>query len=472
MKNVILKLSIFAAILMSCNLGHAQIRLTLEQCRAMAMEYDRDVANARLAELQQQHSLRAMRANYYPKISATTNYIYSTSSLNLGIKGGFLPTFIPNAQTGGLDPNILTIGPDGTPIFKEYAYMPDIDLKLKVNGVFMAGAQLEQPIYMGGKIRSAVNMAKHGLTISKLNQAKTRQDIIEQTDQAYWNCVRVEALEVCANKYRDLVAELYRQIDQTTQSGMTMNNDLLKVKVKLNEAELKCRQAQNGKVLAYMNLCHMIGLPLNSRDMELVDSFDESVSFSQDMLHVDSMSIVRRPEYEMLQEIIELKRRNVKLVRSDFLPQIGAMVNYNYADGLSLNDSKLLYSGSATAGVKLSVPITHWAEGSSKLKAAKCEVQMAENQFAKACELMQLDLMRALNNFDEAILEVELMEESVKQAHLNMEMSANQYGVGMETLTDYLESQVLWQKAEQELVDARAKLRLSYTQFMKASGSL
>ena len=80
--------------------------------------------------------------------------------------------------------------------------------------------------------------------------------------------------------------------------------------------------------------------------------------------------------------------------------------------------------------------------------------------------------MRALNEYDEASLEVKLTTTALDQAEINLKMSRDQYEVGMETLADYLEAQSIWQKAMSDLINARAKRRITYTAYMKAAGLL
>ena len=82
-------------------------------------------------------------------------------------------------------------------------------------------------------------------------------------------------------------------------------------------------------------------------------------------------------------------------------------------------------------------------------------------------EKMLLELMQAANNLDEARLETELSERSLEQAEENMKVSGKQYEVGLETLSDYLEAQVLWQQAYQTKVDAHFQLYVNYLKTTK-----
>ena len=56
---------------------------------------------------------------------------------------------------------------------------------------------------------------------------------------------------------------------------------------------------------------------------------------------------------------------------------------------------------------------------------------------------MLLELTQTANNLDEAKLESELADRSLRQAEENRRVSKSQYEVGLETLSDHLEAQAL-----------------------------
>lgn len=459
------QLILFLCILLSWE-AQAQ-KLTLEDCRKMAVETNRRLKNASLATQNAKDNLQAYTANYLPRFSLTGNYLYSNSAAQLTIPGGYLPTYVPNAQTGGLDPNILMIKPDGTPVFKEYAFMPETNFDFKINSLYTAGILLEQPIYMGGKITASVRMAKIGTHLSALNEKKSEKEVIEQVDAAFWTCIKMDELLKSAIRYREVVSEFNRQMENAYSGGMKHKNDLMKVQVRMNEAELQFRQAENGVKLARMNLCYQIGLPLNTYSLELTDTFEEITRPTE-----QAMDITDRPEYGMLLHQIDLKKQEQKLVRSDFLPQVAAVASYSYMNGLKMNGNTLIDKASFMGGVTVNIPLFHWGEGRKKVSSAGREIEMAKNQLDDLSQQMQLELMQAINRYDEAQLEVVLMEKSVAQTEENMRLSRNQYDVGLETLAYYLESQAIWQKATGDLIDARARKRLAYTHYLKAAGKL
>lgn len=444
--------------------SYGQQELTLSRCREMALEHNKQMEIADANKEKAAYDVKAYKANYLPKITATGNYLYTSAKMKKTIAGGYLPTFVPDGS-GGLVPNILTTV-DGNPIFKEYAYFPDMDIELKLSGTYTAGVKAEQPIFMGGKVTAAYRMSKIGEQIAGMNRELTEDEVILKTDEAYWTHVKTEELYRTALKYRDLVAELQRNVDNAVKVGMKPRNDALKVTVKLNEAELQVLQADNAVRLSRMNLCHVIGLPLTSQVTVPASSDIPDVSV------VRGDDISARPEYSMLAKQVELYEQQTRLARSEFMPNLGVMANYGYANGLKLNGSRLLDKWAFSAVVSLNVPIFYWGEGRNKVRSAESDKRIAALQRDDATEKMELELSRAINTYHEAVVEDELTTRSLSQAEENLKVSRDFYDVGMETLANLLEAQTLWQQAWAEQVRAKTSLRLSETQYLKAIGEL
>lgn len=243
----------------------AQVELNLQLCREMAIRSSKEME---IADRQHQKAIfdtKAYRADFLPKISAVGLGFYNQKKYNYKLKGGYLPTYKPG-ENGQLEPNIMidpetgkpVIGSDGNPVFNEYAFLPDIRLQLKLRGVYSAGVQLEQPVYMGGKIRAAHSMAQLGEEMASENIRLNRSEILVNTDEAYWQLLRVNEQAIAAAKYQEVVKALLQNLQDAQAVGMATPNEVLKAQVRYNEAGLMLQKAQNGQVLASMNLCRLI----------------------------------------------------------------------------------------------------------------------------------------------------------------------------------------------------------------------
>lgn len=84
--------------------------------------------------------------------------------------------------------------------------------------------------------------------------------------------------------------------------------------------------------------------------------------------------------------------------------------------------------------------------------------------------MLSLEIQQCVNNLDEAALELRLADASVASADENLRSSRRQYEAGVETLSDYLEAQTIWQQARQTQVEARINKYLRYLEYQKAAG--
>ena len=431
-----------------------QETLSLEQCREMALKYNKEIAASARQTESARYTAKSYKGNFFPNFTASGTGIYSTADGSLGIPGGNLPVLLPDASGQFL--------PNGS-----FAYFPGVDLNYKVGAVYMGGVQMEQPLYMGGKIRAAYKMALLGKEMAQMNETLTATEVILNTDRAYAQVVKAKEMKTVAEKYNAVLIELMKNVESAHRHGLKPQNDVLKVQVKLNESELSIRKAENALRLATMNLCHYIGKPLDS-SLRVSDDFPQ---IEQDM-SVRASDISSRPEYAILNNQVAIARQQVKLNRSELLPKIGVKGAYNYMHGLEVNDNPLFYKSSFSVFLNVSVPLFHFGERTNKVHAAKAKLEQSRLEQENLNEQMLLELMQASNNLDEARLESELSERSLQQAEENMRDSKSQYDVGLETLSDHLEAQALWQQAYETKVDARFQLYLSYVAYQKAAGRL
>ena len=348
-----------------------------------------------------------------------------------------------------------------------YTHFPGINLDYKVGTVYMGGIRVEQPLYMGGKIRAAYRMSVLGKEMAEMNEALTATEVILKTDKAYALAVKAQEMKKVADKYNAVLRELLSNVESAYKHGLKPQNDVLKVQVKLNESELSIRKAENALRLATMNLCHLIGKPLVS-DIRISGDYP-AVEKGMD---VQVSDISARPEYAILDKQVEIAGQQVRLNRSELLPKVGIMGSYDYVHGFELNDQMLMDKGSFSVLLNVSIPLFHFGERSNKVRAAKAKLMQSRLEQENMNEQMMLELTQAANNLDEARLESELSDRSLLQAEENMKVSKSQYEVGLETLSDYLEAQALWQQAYETQVDAHFQLYLNYVGYLKAAGAL
>lgn len=463
--------TLLLSLLMMCR-ASAQTVLSLDSCVALALANNKSIQSARLQVEQYQHTRKAYWANYFPNFSAQIADVYSNAEGELGFDlaapaGAFLGQLV-----GKLHPAILQ-SPEGQALLQGMAseakkLNPTIDYK--VGNVFMAFVNVQQPIYMGGKISAAYRMAKLGQQMAERGVVLGHDEVVVKTTEAYALLVKASVLQHVAVRYDSLLQKLLLDVENAHKHGMVGPNDVLKVQVKKNEAELQMRQAENGIKLARMNLCQSIGLPLvTAIEVEDVQHFLTATASPAD----HDASVTSRPEYTYLDMKSQLAAEQVRIERSAFLPQVGVGASFGYVNGVEVLDKRLMGdepSFSVMATVK--IPIYHANEAQHKVKAARLAYERTQLEQNELVEKMNLELQQAINNLDEGLLEAELADRNFKQADENLRESRRSYDVGLESLSDLLTAQTLWQQAYAQQAIAHSQLMVLSAKYKKASGRL
>ncbi len=437
--------------------------LSLEQCKQLALEHNKSLSSAKVQLEKSQFDMQSYKANFFPKIDLMAMDFYSNAKGDISIDGFQLPIKKLDLATGTYNYDV-TILPDGSYVYNSYTDVPDISREWKLKNIFMGGVSLMEPIYSGGKVSTAYNMSKLGVSIAKDNIRLSESEVVVNTEEAYIMAIKAKELGDVARSYQNLLQELKKNVDAAFRHGMSTRNDIMKVQVKLNEAELSIQKADNAHRLALMNLCHIIGMPLDSQievDAECISTKEDSATGG---------SIESRPEYSMLEKKTELARHNIKLTKSDYLPTVAAGASYTYANGGEVGGKKLLNNGSFSVGMAVKVPLDVFGAGSSKVRSARAAYKIAQIEQQDLNEKMQLELSLCRNSLSESALEVKLCESALEHAAENVRLSKQQYEVGLEPLSEYLETQAVWQQAGASLVQARCQYMLAQTKLRKASG--
>ena len=189
---------------------------------------------------------KAAKTAYLPSLSANASISYMPGLDDVSMPGGFLKTAesVEEAQKGN-----FTGDSD--------VWMPGFQLPLGNLAIIMGDFTLSQAVYAGGKIKYTNKQAASGVDISAYAFDLKYAEIIEQTDQAYWNVISIQANIELAEKYIEMLTELEDQMNEMYNVGLTPASEKLKVSVQKNEAELNLIKAKNGLRIAKMYLNHL-----------------------------------------------------------------------------------------------------------------------------------------------------------------------------------------------------------------------
>lgn len=475
---------LIAAVSLSLYAGDT-VRYDLATCRALALENSASSRIQQESVLAAKYNRQASLAAMFPRLSANGGYMWNQRNIYLiGDEFSFPFGTASVGQAFAWDPNSrmqqlvnMTTGTAleipvkdlqtslGKAMNDAYGKVYDA-LTLDVHHIFMGQVGVIQPIYTGGRLSQIYKISKSAEHIAILNAESKHDDIIYKVDEAYWRVVSVAHKHQLAEQYYQLLVKLENNVTEAVNEGMATQSDLLKVKTKRGEAEVKRLQAENGLTLSRMALAQVCGLPLYS----VFDIDDSGLTDTQ--LPIDSIdtetAVLARSEYQLMEEMAKMAKNSAKLASAGLQPNIIASVNYVYTNPNAENGihNDWRGKGSFNAGVVVNIPIAH-ADAILRYKAAKHAANVAMLKTEETRELLTLQLTQANQKLAEAQQKIALARLTLNNAEEVLRMAEESFQAGMITSSDLMAAQTSWLSAAGEVIDAEVEAKTTETKLRK-----
>ncbi|NOQ28432.1 MAG: hypothetical protein GQ564_23965 [Bacteroidales bacterium] len=450
------RIIIFISILVFGSQIFAQTAMTLEECRKIAVEHNKELKNADYQKQEARANQKTARTAYLPGFSASANAMYLPDVEGFSIPGGFLPTAA--SEEAALNGEFTGLS---------NVWSPGMGIEMDNLSVIYGSVTVTQPLYVGGKIRYANKQADAGLEIFDHNYNLKYSEIIEKTDNIYWNIASISANVKLAEKYIEMLTELEEQMVQMYDLGLTPASEKLKVSVQKNEAELNLLKAKNGLRFSKMYMNQILGQDLNS-EIQILDSLTYDIKML-DVQNGVSRALSNRDELAILEKQVEITKYDKKIALADYLPQVGISAGYSSYYVKDLVEDP---SFSPSFAGQISIPIFQWGQGKHKQDAAELRIKQAQMSLENTNDLISLEVQQVKIQLEEAYESILIAKKNIAEAQESLEETKASFEVGLNTTTDVLNAQAGWQSANSQLINALAKFEILQTTWQKVTGNL
>jgi len=439
-------------LLLACIVGvgslNAQQTLTLEECRQLAIQNNKQLKIAGQNIKKAGYDKKAAMTQYFPQLSAMGLYMWNQKDINLfdfdqlGAAGALVPQSIKDV------------------------------LHLDIQNIWLGDISLVQPVFMGGKIISYNQITNYARQLAESMNDVQLQEVIYQTDQTYWQVISLVNKKKLADTYVDLLRKMNSDVRALIDEGMATEADGLSVKVKLNEAEMTQTKVDNGLALSRMLLAQICGLPLNE-SLKLADESitDFPVNTATATANVDE-AFMNRGELKSLELATNIYKKKERIVISDMLPNVALMANYLITNPNAHNGFKNDFSGMFNVGVVVKVPLSGWWEGSYKRNSARAETNIKKLELMDAFEKIELQVNQSVYKVNEANKKLIASTRNMENAEENLRHANYGFEEGVIPALNLMEAQTAWVSAHSDLIDSQIEMKLTEVYLTKAMGRL
>jgi len=483
------------AMLLGVTLGiHAQEVYSLQKCRELALQNNRQLKVSRMTVDVAENTRKAAKTKYLPRVDALAGYQHFSREISLlsddqknafsnlgtntfGQLGGQIGQNLTSlAQQGILSPHVAT---PLTQVGNNIGQSINDAFRSNTKNVYAGGIVVNQPIYMGGAIKAANNMAAIGEQIAQNNISLKRQLVLYGVDNAYWLAISLKKKEALATRYRDLAQKLNEDVKKMIREGVATRADGLKVEVAVNTADMQIARIQSGVSLAKMALCELCGLDLNG-DIPLSDEGDADLpptpSTQFDNYTVSSSDTTglneARPELRLLQNAVDLSIQNTKLIRSLYMPHVLLTAGYSVSNPNLFNGFQKRFTDLWNIGITVQVPVWNWGENKYKVRASKTATTIAQLEMDDVRKKIDLEIEQNRLRLKDANKQLATSQKNMAAAEENLRCANVGFKEGVMTVTEVMAAQTAWQTSRMAIIDAEISVKLAQTGLQKALGGL
>ena len=477
--------------------GEAQRVLTLDSCRQLAIDNNKQLGVARVQREIASDDVKSARTKYLPRVDAMAGVELMSREISIlnnsqkdalnhlgtnamaGIDSRMSDLITSMVQDGIITPQMAQqLGQQMGAISSSIAGMGD-DLgstfrkafRTNTHTMFAGSVMVSQPLYMGGSINALNRVAELKVDLADNNYDMLLQNVLYEIDATYWLVVSLRQKQKLAGSYLDLVTRLHDDVYKMINQGVAIRADGLSMDVRVNEAEMAKMRVDDNLALAKMLLCQLCGLPMDT-DFTLSDEGGESGSLTANLPAADQ-SVVNRPELRMLSTTIDMTEQAQRIVTAThFRPQVALTGGYLLSNPNTFNGFERKFGGVWNVGVVVRMPLWDWREGRYKLSASRAATTIAKLEHSDLVEKVNLQVEQERFKVREAYRRLELSSKHVASAEESLRCATLGFREGVMSLSEVMAAQTAWETAHTQKIDAEIEVQLSLLGLRKALGQI
>lgn len=434
--------------------AHAQVQggepnagsrtLTLEQAVALALENNRELADARLSLRSAQGQVREAWGEVMPTLDAVASY-----TRNLSVPANFLPRifFDPDADPNELVP--VRFGADNTWSFQLRASQP----------LFRASAFIG--VGAAGSYEALQAEALRGRAASVATRVRI----------AYYDVLLAdEAARLSENTVRRIRQSL-EETQAMHRAGLASDYDVLRLQVELANVEPNLRRAKDAAAAARRALAIELGVEeLDSVNVvgALADfDFSQPVAGSggavqfatlesvdvDDVQQAIEAALANRSDVRQARLNERLRRTEVRVERAEYLPTVSLFGSYsinaqNNGDPRFFGGSDEFRSYGRQVGIEVSLPLFSGFQRPARLQQKEAALEQARVGQRLLRDQVEHEVKTLLAQVEEARDRGAAQQLALQQAQRGYEIASVQYREGMSSPLELTDAEVALRQSE------------------------
>jgi len=416
--------------------------LKLEQAIELAVQHNADIVNAMLDVEKAGDRLAAFHTKLLPNLSFTALGAQQLRPVTFTIERGQLGDF---TSTGPIPSN-------------------DVKFSTPLRPTGILSSRVAQPLSGIYKVKLNLRVLDIQKQLAKEQARAKRHDVVQSVKKLYYDIQRVESSLNVAHE----MAKLYRETDRLTADyvlqQVALETDHLEAQTALARAEQDELTLSDQAASAKEQLNQLLGREVTTEFS--VSSIQEASAGEVELVIARQQALEQRPEIRQSQLKIEEAKQDLRIKRSEYIPDVNAEFN----SIALLNFSSFLPGQATSIGVSLSWEPFDWGRRKHELTEKRRSVNQAKNTEADARNKVLVDVNDKYRKLQQVRAQFRVARLSQKTAVERLRIANRKYQLQAALFKTVLESQSSLQQANNDYDQTLANLWTAKAEFEHAIG--
>jgi outer membrane protein TolC len=320
---------------------------------------------------------------------------------------------------------------------------------------------LSYNIFAGFRDKYNIRAAEQIKKSQEYELEKTVQDIKYRVAGRYVEIYGKKGSQAVSQDECNLLQKRYEDAENRYNVGLIRKNDLLKIKVEMDDAEQRLKKAGAETMKSVNGLAFEIDSPVDPKALNFSEF--NTVSQIRDEEYYRSRMFEKRSDIKALEMVIQANENRVLVAKSAYYPSVDIQGSYkpagnDYALGTMNNEKgeelrlQLLVRMNLFDGFKKD----------NTIRKADVEVINARYDMDELKKSLNTDLKNTLLDYDVAVKNMKVAEASIVQAEENLRITDASYKEGVDTTTGVLDAIFYLSRAKNNFINARNEVFANY----------
>lgn len=335
------------------------------------------------------------------------------------------------------------------------------------------GVTATQVLYAQGKVGTGIEIAKTYKHLKEVSLENAKSNVRYNVENAFDQLILLDSSLVILNESKNLLQENLNFVEQSKNSGLATELDLIRVQLSMDELNSKIKSTEKARVLARNALLNTMGMDWESEVQFQGDLRDPSQGFT---FPDTSMANVkkRRKELVMLEASEEMLNKNITIEQGGYKPTVVLVGGITYNNNknkfnewdapdwdeninkyITLNLTMNLFNGMKTKEAVV--------QAKSNLRSTQIQKETAERGF-------RVQIESCVNTLEDANDQIELAKSQISLAQKNYDLTEAAYKIGRETQLNLLSAENSLRTAKLNYMSTIVDWNKAYNALLQATG--